>query len=164
MTQPIPWTIVFPVLLQLLQAILLLLIAITALRRRKLLFSPLAGMDYATVAFSAAVLLGILIIASGSSEAMMRTFKTAHDGDWQSILVPFCRFFVVSLCGVGFFLSVAFGGGHLLGSAKKETTITEGKLPLALLSAGITVGTAIAINAIAIPIYEWLTPIYLNFR
>src|SRR5688500_14274478 len=120
MTQPLSWTMIFPVLLQLLQVLLLVLLCLTVLRRQKLLASPIGGMEYASALFSAAVILGVLIIASGSTEYLFRTFKTSRDGDWQGLLFSFCRFFVTALCAVAMFLSMSLYSAVLMSSRQKE--------------------------------------------
>lgn len=159
-------SIVLPIMLQILQALVLLLLAITILRKRKLIVEPIGAMDYSTVIFCSSILFGVLLISAGDSVYFLRAYKSvvATDNVWGNTFSAFSRYFLTTICATALFVGLTFIAAELFSRGKSREEFAGGNIPLGIFCSGIALGLAFVMNSIATPVYEWLTPVYLNFR
>jgi hypothetical protein len=135
-------------------------------RKRKILASPIGGAEYSSAIYAAVLLLGILIIAAGSTEFLFKSYKalSGRDDSFSSVLLSFSKFFGVTVASTVLYLGISIILTDIISGGKGQDELRSGNIPLGIIGAAIALGTAILIYAITQPIFEWLTPVVLNFR
>ena len=166
MQSPNQWNIILPVVLQLLQTLIMLWGTILLLRKWKLLASPIGAMDYSVTLVCAAIVFDILLISSGDTDYFFRAYKStlASEHLLQNTFILFSHYFLAVACVTVVYTGAIFFILDILAQRKLHEELCNGNIPLGILCTGISIGLAIVINGIALPIYEFLTPVYFNFR
>lgn len=166
MQSPIQPSILLPVALQILQAGVLLAIVLAVLRHRKLWTAPIGAMDNSTAIFCASLVIGTLLIAGNSSGHFFRayTYALSTGSLFRATLVSFSHYFITTLCAAILFIGLSLAATALLSQGKDRDAFSEGNMPLRILCSSIAIGLAVLIAGMATPLYEWLTPVYIDFR
>lgn len=158
----------FPVVVLLLHAFIILFLCIYLLRKVGILKNPLSGLEYSHAIFGAITIFSVLLISTAGATALFQTFKTfQNQGNppWQLYLSKSGEYFLVIL----FFevllalIILLFTRTFLLkGNGIKD--MLEGSIPSALVFSAIVLGFAIVLRVMAIEVLQYITPQYLNFR
>jgi hypothetical protein len=160
--------IFLPILFILLQLLIVLFLAIIALRRLNIIKLPLGGAEYSQVIFACCVLFSVLFIATAGVPAIFQTFKTFQNQSisiMQPLAAKSAQFFVVIIffellqVGLVFLCTKVFAW---LNKGVKE--IESGNLPISLIMSTITIGFSIVLNIMAEEIIQYIVPHYLSFR
>ncbi len=166
MQSTISWSLLLPITLQILQALLLLVASMALLRKTRILSTPIGGAAYSSAIYAAILLLGVMIIVAGSTEALFKSHKAlwGRDGGFWEVLLSFSNFFGVTVAGAALYLGISIIVTDVIGGGAGQEEVRDGNLPLSLIGAALSLGIALVMYAITQPVYEWLTPVVLNFR
>ncbi len=160
--------ILLPVLFLLLQFLIVMILAINALRRLNIIKLPFGGVEYSQVIFACSILFSVLFIATAEVPAIFQTFKALQNQS-TSIMQPLAAksaqffmviiFFELLLAGLIFICSKAF---TWLNKEIKE--IESGNIPISIIISTIVMALSIVFKIMAEEIIQYIVPHYLNFR
>jgi len=161
---PVHW---LPFIWILIQAYLYLSASLFFLRWRKLLVSPVAGMEYGDIAISGSVLLGSLIISTGATSAVFQAAKTlqyAGDNVLRNTCMKFSEFFLTGLLAIGLYIMAVLLNRRIFFRTPADTQLNEGSLAWGILVSLINIGFAIVFWFWLKELSERITPEFINFR
>jgi len=166
MQSAVQLNLLLPVALQLLQTFLLLWLATAFLRRMKLLMERIGAMDAGAALFCASFILGTLLIAANSSAYFFGAYRSALTSGtiFKATLLSFSHYFITTICAEVLFTAALLLVITGLSRGKSREELSGGNLPFSILCSGIALGLAVLLCSMATPVYEWITPVYLNFR
>jgi hypothetical protein len=139
-------------------------LATAFLRRMKLLMEPIGAMDAGVALFCASFILGTLLIAANSSAYFFGAYRSALTSGiiFKATLLSFSHYFITTICAEVLFTAALLLVITGLSRGKSREELSGGNLPFSILCSGI--GLAVLLCSMATPVYEWITPVYLNFR
>ena len=151
----------------LLQAYLMLSLALFFLRRTKMLMNPIAGMEYGNVAVAASTLLSVLFIATAPIPDLFQAAKTLQYNDdhiLKNIFLQFTEYFIVEVLAVGIFLIAAICNQLFLFKTQGDANANDGNIALGILMVSVNIGFAIVLWFWLKELSERITPEFVNFR
>lgn len=156
-----------PFIWVLLQAYLFVFLAVFFLRWKKLLVTPLAGMEYGDIAVAGSILFGILIISTGGIGAAFQTTRTLENAGGKpmvNILIKFSQIFLAGFITTLIYIVLVIVNRKLFFKNNIDDGINAGNLPFRILQALLNIGIAIVCWFWLKELAELITPIYVNFR
>lgn len=161
------FSILLPVFLLLLQAMLILFFSTFMLKKQDLLKLPYSGMEYSTVILAAAVIFSTLYIAAANTETIFQAYKTYQNfesGLFKNLFIKFAQSFLVIFCAEILFIACSFWLVNIFAGLQRLKEIKEGNLSLSILTATAILGFAVIMHGVVKEVLLYITPVYLNFR
>lgn len=162
------FTILLPVLMIFIQAIIMVYVSVAILGKTGFLKVPLAGMEYSEAIFAASSIFSVLLISSAAAAPVFQTYKTLQNQS-ADLVVPLLtksgHFFLVILFFE--FIWIIFSvlstkTFPFLGKLSKD--IREGNVPLSVLTGITLIGFSLVCRTMAVEMIDLVTPHYLSFR
>jgi hypothetical protein len=160
--------IFLPITFLVIQALILLFLIISVLRKLQILKSPIEGMEYGSLILCAGFVFGVLLISTADSSAIFeayKAYKAAGVPIFSNLFSKFGQYFIVEFFFFGLFMFLSlFIIKPLLGLKKPFKEIQEGNMAAAILSAVIIVSISIVLLVSTKEVLELIIPRYINYR